>query len=695
MNNIDDLLFEVAETDDENLISQLLEKLKELDSLESDDMKAGIEFLLESWGETIERSSVKSQFCCNLALLSPPDSSTFRIALQRAFNNLNQSTFSRSSIVKATGLKDMEITLHKVVERFYVIGKLSAGIKVFNPKTKRIGVVEKLDDMTSKIMLKWGEVKLQSSLVSLDAALRDLVFFRDDKILSRFAADTYRIPSQEWRKTLAEAFISFPDDVISEQLALAVIAEKGVDLKTFRAWWKGKSESNKQAKSSKRHPSDARTIHELHSLLKNYNDGGFSDEEFDKLDAFFKNIKPGISSTNAVALVESLIILQNNIKPERIIEIGRDIRGIMPFWPNLSDLTKADLSVWSRISVKAQTPFSKLTVAIFSIDYLANLTLHLPLRCWNGIVPVITLQVISDKIIAAPVLSSDAVMWLWKNRKSVDDAVLAKLTPAIIADAINRDIENSALQAGKLKELMIGNSDFHLQMLENVKGNEMDLLRAVQTCDALRMDEKQSLLVKCSAISPEVRRCIEEGSGKKMFSSAKRKHVEKKKAMEMALTSIHSFNLISRELNDIITKQIPDNSAAIAHARSYGDLRENAEYKAAKERQVFLQKRRAELESNLLNTQATDFADVEPGKIAVPGSAVTLKYADNNSEETFYLLGVWDSDPDKKHLSSASRLGKIINGKLKGDLLKLPEGREATITKIAKLPENLLKILAE
>ena len=694
MNNLDDLLFSVAETDDENLISQLLDNLKQLQNLKSDDIKAGIDFLLESWGGSIEPSSVKSQFCCDLALLSPTDSSLFRVALQRAFNNLNKSLFSRSAIVKATGVKNTEISLRKVVERFHIIGKLSIGVKVFNPKTKRIGLVEKLDDMTSEVMLKWDGIKLQQSVISLDAALRDLIFFKDHKILSSFASITYKLPSQEWRETLTGICISFPDNAIFEQLALAVIAEQGVDLKSFRAWWKGEKKDTEKTKITNRHPSDARTVHELHTLLENYDGGGFSKEEFDRLDAFFKNMKPGISSANAVSLIESLIILQENIKPERIIEIGRDIKDIMPFWPSETEIKKGDLSAWNKISSKAQTPFAKLTASVFSIDYLVELILQLPVRCWNGIIPVITMEIISTKLIAASTLSSDAVMWLWRNRKNADDALRGKLTPGIVADAINRDIENSASQAGKLKELMIGNRDFHMQLLENIKGSEMDLLRAVQTCDALRMDEKQSMLVKCAALSSEVRKYIEKGDGQKMFASAGRKHVEQKKAMEMAFTSVYSFNLISKELNDIITKQIPDNSAAIAHARSYGDLRENAEYKAAKERQAFLQNRRAELEHNLLNTQATDFAHIKPGKIALPGSAVTLKHDDDNSEETFYLLGVWDSDPDKKYLSSASRLGKILDGKAEGDSMKLPDGREATIAKVAELPEEILEIMA-
>ena len=222
----------------------------------------------------------------------------------------------------------------------------------------------------------------------------------------------------------------------------------------------------------------------------------------------------------------------------------------------------------------------------------------------------------------------------------------------------------------------------------------MELLRSVQTCKDLRMDEQQSILVKCSAISPEVKMFIEKGDGKKMFSSAGRQHQEQMKANEMPISSIFSLKKLNDELQDIISNQIPENTAAIAHARSYGDLRENAEYKAAKERQAFLLRRRSELEENILTTQAVDFSHISPDNVAIPGSKITILYNDSGQEETFYLLGIWDSDPEKNYLSCASRLGEEINQKVIGDSIALPNGKKATLTKIEKLPKKLLKLLA-
>lgn len=693
MNNIDELLFSAAETEDEKIIGQVLKTMQQLDNLKTDDTKAGIEFLLESWGESVSTVPAKAQFCCDLALLDPPDNSALRIALQRAFASLNKTMFSRSAIIKATSLKERSTSLSDAVERFQILGKLQEGNKVFNPRTKRMGTIEKLDDMTEEITLKWDGSGPQQSVMPLPASLSELTFFQANPIIQELSADFKKVPSKKWRDTLTEIFISFPKEEKIKRIALTIAIEQGTDPDSFKSWWENKGDAT-QSKKTERHPSAARTIHELHILLTKYKGADFNDEECQQMDNFYLKIKPNIPPKDAVMLIESTLLLSQHVDIENIKKIGGEIKEKLPFWPPEEKLHHCDLSAWNMIPAKSLPPFAALTVSVFSIEYMAELLLQLPLRCWTGIVPVISPKFIFKRILEEEKMTSDALMWLWRNRKGADAKVLAKLHPRTITETLNVDIEDSSTQASKLKELLIGNKDLHIQILENVKGSEMDLLRAVQTCNALRMDEKQSLLVKCSGLSAKVKEYIEKGDGKKMFSSATREHAKKQQENQLALTSVFSFQKLNEELNDIVTKQIPDNSAAIAHARSYGDLKENAEYKAAKERQAFLQKRRAELEMNIINTQPTDFAELVTDNTAVPGSTVTICFADGSSEETFYLLGIWDSDPDKNYLSCASRLGKELNGKTVGEDIDMPDGRQASIKKVSMLPEEILKVLA-
>ena len=693
MNNIDELLFSAAETEENKIIGQLLETMKQLDKLDTDEVKAGIDFLLESWGDSISSSYAKAKFCHDLALQNPPDSSALRISLQRALAKLNKTKFQRSAVIKATGIKETDTSLPETIERFHILGLLEEGIKVLNSRTKRFGTLAKLDDMTEELTLKWDGSGPQQSVLSLQAALSELIFFRPHPLFDQLSTDIKKVPAKKWQETVDEIFVSFPSPEKARRIAFILAIAQGTSPETFKAWWES-AEKADQPKNAKRHPSAARTIHELHSLLEKYKGSNFNNEECLQMDSFYLKIKPNLSSKDAVMLIESTLLLAQHVDIENIKKICGEIKEKLPFWPAEEKIHYGDLSAWSKIPAKSLPPFAELTISVFSVEYMAELILQLPLRCWTSVVPVISHKVIFKRIMLEEEMTTDALMWLWRNRKGADANVLCKLHPRIITDALNLEIEDSSTQAIKLKEKLIGDQNFQTLILDNVQGTEMDLLRAVQTCNALRMDEKQSLLVKCSGISSEVKKYIEKGDGKKMFSSATREHAKKQQENQLALTSVHSFKKLNEELNDIITKQIPENSAAIAHAREYGDLKENAEFKAAKERQAFLQKRRGELELNIINTQPTDFTEVDPENTAVPGSTVTISYNNGDSEETFYLLGIWDSDPDKNHLSSASRLGEELKGKIVGEELDMPDGRQASIKDVKKLPDKVLKILA-
>ncbi|MBR4415530.1 MAG: hypothetical protein IKS67_02085, partial [Victivallales bacterium] len=86
------------------------------------------------------------------------------------------------------------------------------------------------------------------------------------------------------------------------------------------------------------------------------------------------------------------------------------------------------------------------------------------------------------------------------------------------------------------------------------------------------------------------------------------------------------------------------NADALEHARSLGDLRENSEYKFAKEQQSLLGKMRREYESSLVDLRGTDFRDVEVTDTVVLGSAVTVKFSGGRTE-TYYVLGLLDTVP--------------------------------------------------
>ena len=159
------------------------------------------------------------------------------------------------------------------------------------------------------------------------------------------------------------------------------------------------------------------------------------------------------------------------------------------------------------------------------------------------------------------------------------------------------------------------------------------------------------------------------------------------------VTSVASHRRLAAELENLINVQIPENAAAVALARSYGDLRENAEYDAAKEKRRFLHRRRAELEKTLGFIRSTDFKDVAVNGQVVVGSLVRLQSASGSIRE-YYVLGAWDGDPEKNRISYKTRIGETLMDKKVGDKVDIPEAGAFTIKEILPLPEDLRKELA-
>lgn len=115
---------------------------------------------------------------------------------------------------------------------------------------------------------------------------------------------------------------------------------------------------------------------------------------------------------------------------------------------------------------------------------------------------------------------------------------------------------------------------------------------------------------------------------------------------------------------------------AIAEARAHGDLKENAEYHAAKEQQSFIEGRIAEIEGKLSNAQIIDVTKLAKTGKVIFGSTVTLIHCDTDDEVTYMLVG--DDEADLKHskISVNSPIARALVGKSEGDevVVKTPGG---------------------
>ena len=120
------------------------------------------------------------------------------------------------------------------------------------------------------------------------------------------------------------------------------------------------------------------------------------------------------------------------------------------------------------------------------------------------------------------------------------------------------------------------------------------------------------------------------------------------------------------ELSHLEKVERPRNIRAIAEARSHGDISENAEYHAAKERQGFLEGRINELKSVISKSQIIE-VDQDPADRVVFGRTVVLYNVQTEEEVAYQLLGPYESDPEKGKISVTSPLGQSLIGKEEGD----------------------------
>jgi transcription elongation factor GreA len=126
------------------------------------------------------------------------------------------------------------------------------------------------------------------------------------------------------------------------------------------------------------------------------------------------------------------------------------------------------------------------------------------------------------------------------------------------------------------------------------------------------------------------------------------------------------YERIKDELESLRKVELPRNVQAIAEARAHGDLSENAEFHAAKERQSIIAAKMMELETILAEAAVVDPLPETDGAV-VFGAKVTVHDPESGREHTYQLVGRWESDPDRGRVSLDSPLGQALIGREEGD----------------------------
>jgi len=245
------------------------------------------------------------------------------------------------------------------------------------------------------------------------------------------------------------------------------------------------------------------------------------------------------------------------------------------------------------------------------------------------------LKEILARLISQHQASSDLLLWLARERSDSFADILGPEVFRAMLTAMERDQFNEK-RSNKLRDFILDDQTLLVELigsadLEVIK----DLTRALQLSPCFDDMDKRSLLARIVKTYPAVQTMISGDTTKQDHSF---------------LVSWPSLERRKDEYAELVQKSIPANSKEIAVARSYGDLRENHEYKAAKEMQKILMRRKGELESQLVRARGTDFVNPRTD-VASLGTEVKVTDLDSQQAEHFIILGAWDSDPDKGVIS--------------------------------------------
>ncbi len=132
--------------------------------------------------------------------------------------------------------------------------------------------------------------------------------------------------------------------------------------------------------------------------------------------------------------------------------------------------------------------------------------------------------------------------------------------------------------------------------------------------------------------------------------------------------TVHGSELLREELQHLKTKERPDIIAAIAEARAHGDLKENAEYHAARERQSFAEGRIAEIESKMSNAYVIDISKLQNTGRVVFGVTVKIINANTDEEAQYQIVGDDEADIKIGKISVNSPIARALIGKEEGDV---------------------------
>lgn len=269
--------------------------------------------------------------------------------------------------------------------------------------------------------------------------------------------------------------------------------------------------------------------------------------------------------------------------------------------------------------------------------------------------------------------STEMLIWLCKERGGPFPDLFNHDLLGTVLSALERD-QLAERRTTRLSDLLFEDRELIGELLETAEPDEVrDLMRRMILTPVFEELSKRSLLARIIKIYPEMQSLISGDS------------TEQNETLTVSWASLEKRKA---DFEDLVNRQIPENLRDIAIAKEEGDLRENFGFKAAKEQQRVLQRRRAEGERDLGLARGTNFENPDTSIVSI-GTTVSLR-SETGTEESYSILGAWDSAPELGIVSYKAAIGQTVLGKKVGDTVELPAesgSRKATLQGIKPFTE--------
>lgn len=264
-----------------------------------------------------------------------------------------------------------------------------------------------------------------------------------------------------------------------------------------------------------------------------------------------------------------------------------------------------------------------------------------------------------DRWLKEQTIKGPLLFWVVKNRSSKKYASIINplVTPRLLAAmfyAIDYEaLQNASTRRIPLADLLSDDPELIPDLLADANvETAQDLAQTLLLNQGFEDLTKKSLIARFIKQFPTVQNLLDGEAAEPTEG-------------EGLIVSQESFDAAKREYEELVSKKIPENKEAIATAREHGDLKENAEYKMARQDQDILLSQKNELEVDLSRARVTDFTEATEENVGI-GTVVELKEGSTGKTRRYSILGAWDSDPENDILSYKTPLAQALLGEEPG-----------------------------